>query len=183
MAEKDKRKSANTSIAGISAAAVASTAMIVETLLKKYGDTPLSQIKGVESVETVSPTWENRPKSNIVKWLMDKSGRTLDEVAMGLGCTTTYLNNKLHRDSFSMDDMIIVAYVCGYGVTFTSNNPEDKERSTYQIDVQDYFGASDPAALERLLKYEKRLKIQKKDEYEELKAKLAQMKAEYGFED
>lgn len=156
---------------------------LVDQFLEKYGDTPLSQIIGVDSVEMVSPTWENRPKSNMVKWLMEKSGRSLEDIAEGLGCSITYLNNKLHRDSFSLDDMIIVAYVCGYALTFTSNNPDDKDRSTFQIDVKDYFRARDTNALARLYEYEKRLKNQKKDEYEELKAKLAQMKAEYGFED
>ncbi len=194
MAKKDKNKMIGAAMAGAAMTGAAITgvpmagaamtgAMVLNTLLKKYGDTPISQIKDLASVETVSPRWEDRPKSNIVKWLMDKSGRTLDEIAKGLGCTTTYLNNKLHRDSFSLDDMIIIAYICGYRVSFTSSNPDDKKHSTYQIDVLDYFGTSNTDAVERLLEFEKQQKIQKKDEYEELKARLAHLKEEYGFED
>ncbi len=143
----------------------------------------LIKIEGLDSVETVSSTWENRPKSNIVKWLMEQSGRTLDEIARSLGCKTSYLNNKLHRDSFSVDDMVIIAYVCGYAMTFTANNPDDTTRSTFQIDVEKYFQSYDEEVLNRLRVCEQRLRMQKKDEYEELKAKLAQMKEEYGFED
>ena len=114
---------------------------------------------------------------------MDKSGRSLDDVAEGLGCSTSYLNNKLHRYSFSLDDMIILAYVCGYALTFSSNSSDDKERSTFQIDVQDYFGANNTDALARLYAYEQKWKAQKKAEYDELKAKQEQMKSEYSFED
>ena len=182
MAKKKARRS-NTRMSDITPESVSRGKAYVDEFLKQYGDVPLSQIAGVESVEPVSETWEDRPKSNIVKWLMDKSGRSLEEVAESLGCTTSYLNNKLHRDSFSLDDMIIVAYICGYAMTFTSNNPDDDKRSTFQIDVQEYFGSSNTEALRRLYEYEKRLKIKKKAEYDELKAKLEQMKAEYGFED
>ena len=155
----------------------------VAQILEEYGETTLNRVSNVDSVETVSSTWEKRPKSNIVKWLMDKSGRSINEIAECLGCTASYLNNKLHRDSFSLDDLIIVAYVCGYALTFTSNNPDDKERSTYQIDVQEYFSANNADALTRLFEFEKRTKERKKAEYDRLKAKLEQMKAEYGFDD
>ena len=105
MAKKKARRS-NTRMSDITPESVSRGKAYVDEFLKQYGDVPLSQIAGVESVEPVSETWEDRPKSNIVKWLMDKSGRSLEEVAESLGCTTSYLNNKLHRDSFSLDDMI-----------------------------------------------------------------------------
>ena len=114
---------------------------------------------------------------------MEKSGRSITDIAESLGCTVPYLNNKLYRDSFSLDDIIIIAYICGYVLTFTSNNPEAKERSTYQINVQDYFNSKDPEALKRLYEYEKKMKKKKKVEYENLKAQLEKMKTEYGFED
>ena len=180
---KANRNIMNTPMSEISDAQIRRGKAYLDELLKEYGDTPLSQIAGMESVEAVSETWEDRPKSNIVKWMMEKSGRTLADIAEGLNCTTSYLNNKLHRDSFSLDDLIIVAYICGYTMTFTSNNPDAKERSTFQIDVQEYFGSSNVEALERLYEYERRLKDRKKAEYDELKAKLEQMKTEYGFED
>lgn len=164
--------------------AIANGKSIAEQLTKLYDScTLLSQISGMDTIETVSPTWESRPKSNIVKWLMDKSGRSLEDIAMALGCTTSYLNNKLHRDSFSLDDMIVVAYICGYALTFTSNNPDDKERSTFQIDVQDYFSSSNKDALERLYRCERQIKARKRAEYEALKTQLEKMKAQYGFED
>ena len=177
------QKTSNTRLSEIDPSTVESGRRIVENLLQEIGDTPLSQLKGIESVDIVSATWEERPKSNIVKWLMDKSGKSIEDIAESLGCSTTYMNNKLYRDSFSFDDMIIVAYVCGYAMTFTANNPDDKMRDTYQINVEKYFNSYDEDALKRLRAYEQKLRMQKKDEYEELKAKLEQLKVEYGFED
>ena len=114
---------------------------------------------------------------------MDRSGCTMEDVATALGCSVPYLNNKLHRDSFSLDDMIIVAYICGYSMTFTSNDPEKRDLDTVQIDVKDYFAARDMEALDRLLLYEYEMKERKYLEYEELKAQLAKMKETYGFKD
>lgn len=183
MAKKRKSNIMKTRVTNINPETVARGKAYTEAFLKKYGDTPLSQIEGMDTVGTVSTTWEERPRSNIVKWLMDKSGRSLEDIAAGLGCSVSYLNNKLHRDSFSLDDMIITSYVCGFALTFTSNDQDESKRCTYQIDVIDYFGSRDEEALARLYAYEKGLREQKKAEYEKMKAQLAQMQEEYGFED
>lgn len=151
----------------------------VEALLEEYGDIQLSRIEGLPSVGTVSQTWRNRPKSNIVKRLMEKSGRTLDEIAEGLGCSKSYLNNKLHRDSFSVDDLVIIAYICGYAVAFIAKGADSDVQDQIQIDVEEYFSSYDDDALNRLKKHERGNRLR----YEELKARVAQMKAEYGFED
>lgn len=149
----------------------------------KFSDRPLNRVEGIETISTVKSKWEDRPRSNIIKWLMDKSGRTLEEVAEGLGRSVPYLNNKIHRGSFSIDELIIVAYICGYNVTLTSNNPDEEEHSTYQIDVQEYFSNYDEDVLTRLHTYEKKLKDRRRAEYDELKAQLEKMKADYAFED
>ena len=81
------------------------------------------------------------------------------------------------------DDIIVIAYVCGYGLTFTSNNPDEKERDTFQIDVHDYLAARNQKALLQLYDYEDKFMKKKKEEYDALKAKLEQMKSEYGFDD
>ena len=155
----------------------------LEEYIKKFGKLPLSQISGIAVSAAVSKIWEKKPRSNIVKLLMEKSGKSADDIAESLGFTTTYFNNKLQRESFSLDDIIVIAYVCGYVLTFTSNNPDEEERDTFQIDVHDYLEARNQKALLHLYVYEDGLKKKKKEEYDKLKAKLEQMKVEYGFED
>ncbi len=155
----------------------------LEYVLKVLGDLPFSEVSGVQAIKPVNKAWENKPRSNIVKQLMEKSGKTAEEIAASLGCTTTYLNNKLQRESFSLDDIIIVAYVCGYILTFVSNNQNEEDRDSFQINVQDYLKARNEKALFQLFEYNESVKKKKKEEYNDLKARLAKMKEEYGFED
>ena len=114
--KKKKARGSNSRALNIASESISRGKAYIDEFLKQYGDVPLSQIAGIESGEPVSESWEDRPKSNIVNWLMDNSSRSLAEMVESLGCTTSYLNNKLHRDSFSLDDMIIVAYICGYAM-------------------------------------------------------------------
>ncbi len=156
---------------------------VTEALLQKIGDYSFNKLEGVKTVDVVSPKWENRPKSNLVKWLMDKSDISLDDLAAALGYSPSYLNNKFHRDSFSLEDLIVVAYICGFSLTFTSNNPDQEKQESYQIDVKEFFSASDADTLMKIVEYEQNMKKRKKAEYDELKAKLEKLKAEFGFED
>ena len=138
--DSDKR------IASISPVTVLRGKEAVEAFLKEYGDLPVSSL---EPIYTVSKTWENRPKANMVKWLMDKSGVSLDTLASYLGCSRQYLNNKLTRDSFSFDDLVIAAYVCGFTFTLTSNEEKDGKQDVYRVDLVEYFKAS-PDVLDRI---------------------------------
>lgn len=155
----------------------------VEQYLKENEIAPLSLVEGIPTITPVNSKWKDRPKSNIIKWFMETSGRTSEEVSNGLDCNDAYFNNKLYRDSFSLEDILIAAYICGYAVTFTSINTDIDKRSTYQIDTQDYFRATDAEALQRLWTYEKDLRERKKEQYKILKAQLERMKDEFGFED
>ena len=155
----------------------------VNELLAKYGGVPLNQVGDMKSVDLINDSFDNRPRSNLVKWMMEKSNKTVDDLAECLGCTTTFINNKLHRGTFSFDDLIMIAYICGFFITITDNNPDEEERCTYQIDVKDYFRNYNKDALEQLFAYEERVRKQQKAEYDKLKAKLEKMKEEYGFED
>ncbi len=155
---------------------------VVELLLKKYGDQPLSSLEGVPFLETI-PRWEDRQRSNIVKSLMEGTDLSLQDVADCLGKDVPYVNNKLFRNTFSIDEIIIIAYICGYTLTFTSNNPDEKEHKVLQLDLIKFFSEEDEDVLARLCEYEYRRKEKKRAEYNELKAQLEKMKKEYGFED
>ncbi len=133
-------------IASISPVTVLRGKEAVEAFLKEYGDLPVNSL---EPIYIVSKTWENRPKANMVKWLMDKSGVSLDTLASYLGCSRQYLNNKLTRDSFSFDDLLIAAYACGFTFTLTSNEVKDGKQDVYRVDLGEYFKAS-PDVLDRI---------------------------------
>ena len=113
---------------------------------------------------------------------MSKSSKTTSDIATGLGCSKAYLNNKLHRNSFSLDDIIKVAYICGYSLTFTSNRPEENEHKSFQIDLGEYF-KHNKWALIRLFNYDQDEKEKRRAKYETLKSELEHMKKEYGFDD
>lgn len=159
----------------------------VADFLKKYGDLPVSSLgevfPDVDPIDFVSATWEDRPKANMVKWLMSKGRVSLDTIAEYLGCSRQYLNNKLTRDSFSFDDLVIVAYACGFSFTLTSNSEDQEKRSTYRVDIVDYFKACDDDVLVRISDIEKKSKEAKRAEYESKKAELERMRQEFGFED
>jgi len=152
----------------------------IDSFLKKYGEMPVSDL---DAVDYVSSTWENRPKANMVKWLMTKASVSVDTLAAYLGCSRQYLNNKLTRDSFSFDDLVIAAYACGFTFTLTSNDEEDANRCAYRVDLVDYFKACDDEVLVRISEIEKESHEARRAEYESKKAELERMKREFGFED
>lgn len=158
----------------------ASTVGVIYSLLQdKYRSLPVT--KETKPVDIVSETWKNRPKANIVKWLMQRSNTTLDAIAQYLNCSAHYLNTKLSRDSFSFDDLIVIAYACGFTFVLTNNKNESTE--SFRVDLIDFFKNSDDKVLERISKIEENEQRAKRREYEKKKAELEKMRTEYGFED
>lgn len=84
-----------------------------------------------------SPTsgiFYDRNNSAIIKYFMKCSGMPTGPMANYLGCSTSYFNNKLARNSFSIEDLMVASYVCrvGLGVIdpweYISNIPDTKRR-------------------------------------------------------
>ena len=169
----------------IGPATIAVGSLAVTSLLKKYGSFAVN--KKTAPVDPVSDTWKARPKANMVKWLMKQSGVGLDTIAEYLGCSVSYLNTKLARDSFSFEDLILAAYACGYTFTLADNNGEGE--AVYRVDILRHFENKAPEVLERIDAIEEDTQTQKqrREEYEkkkaELEAELERMKEEYGVED
>lgn len=165
----------------IGPATIAVGGLVVNSLLKKYGTFAING--KTAPVEPISETWQGRPKSNMVKWMMKQSGVGLDTIAEYLDCSVNYLNTKFARDSFSFEDIIIVAYACGYTFTLANNNGEDEP--VYRVDILKHFEHSAPEILKRIdgIEEKSQLMKEKREEYEQKKAELERMKAEYGFED
>ncbi len=176
--------------AAVGPAALTVAGLVVTTLMTKYTGFLIN--KKTAPVNPVSDTWKSRPKANMVKWLMKQSGVSLDTIAEHLGCTVSYLNTKLARDSFSFEDLIIVAYACGYTFVLANNNGE--EEPVFRVDIIRHFENSEPEVLERIDRIEEKAQAQaaKREEYEKKKAEieqeyekrmaeLAKMREEYGI--
>lgn len=179
-------------VPALGAVTVTAVGLVVEALTKKYSSFQVNE--KTAPVEPVSDTWKKRPKANMVKWMMRQSGVPLEQVAEHLGCTVSYLNTKLARDSFSFEDLILVAYACGYTFTLADNNGDGE--AVYRVDIIRHFENSSPEVLERLDEIEAKAQVEqaRREEYEtklaalekkkaELEAEFEQVKQEYGFED
>lgn len=88
-----------------------------------------------KNIEYVNQKWENRPRSNILKWLMAKKDIDVSSMADILGLTVGSFNSKLARGSFSFDDILLAATACGFTLSFTDN----KTKESYSIDPATYF--------------------------------------------
>ena len=156
-------------------------------IARQYDDAGINDIRttdverGRKYVDIISKTWTKRRKSNLVKWMMKDTGTSLDTVAEYLGCSKQYLNNKLNRDSFSFDDLVIVAYACDF--TFTLTRTDSKKVYVRQIDAVEHFKGYDNKTLERITGLKNGVRDTRRAEYEKKKAELEQMRIEYGFKD
>ncbi len=157
--------------------AVANTVM---ALLRKYNSLPVN--KNIAPVNSVSDTWKSRPKANLVKWLMKESGTSLETVAAHIGCSVSYLNNKLTRESFSFEDLLLAAYACGYTFALIKNDVELENSALHRVDLLEHFN-NDPDVLKRINIIEEKTQKVKREEYEKKKAELDRLRKEYGFED
>ena len=145
---------------------------VLLALTKIHNSLPINE--KTAPVEPVSDTWKTRPKANMVKWMMKQSGVGLETIAAHLGCQVNYLNTKLARDSFSFEDLIIVAYACGYTFVLANNNGE--EEPAFRVDLIRHFENSEPEVLERINEIEEKAQLQaaRREEYEKKKAEIEQ---------
>ncbi len=159
----------NKKISDISEGTISKGKQFVDRFLEVYGDIPM--------VDIVSGTWENRKKTNLIKWMMLKSDVSVDRLAEFLGCSKQYLNNKFNRDSFSIDDLVIAAYACNFTITLLENAGNSKCR----INPEDFFKA-EPKVWNRISSIMNSDRECKRAEYEQKKAELERMKEEFGFD-
>ena len=138
-----------------------------------------------QTLSTVDKKWEERDKSNLIKWLLKNSNVSKDRLAAFLGCSKAYLDNKLYRDSFSAYDLVAAAYVCGYRFVLISEDAvfpyydSDEVKKAVQIDPKDVL---DARTIERVKSIREQELIEKRVEYEKLKEEIEKMKREYGFD-
>lgn len=122
---------------------------------------------------------EDKKKAVLIKELMKKSGISYDLMAESLDCGKQSFINKLNRDSFSINDLLIAAEIAGYRLILTNG----KTGEDIYIDFAEFLKPLYQDDIERIRKIEKREKAKKKAEYDKLKKELEEMKNKYGFEE
>lgn len=121
-------------------------------------------------IELTDPRWVDRPKSNLVNWLLKNSNAKREELAMLLGITRTAFDNKMSRNSFSVEDILLIADVCGFSIAAVSK----KDHSVHELNFRDFVGDISEQS-------EKFLSL-KRAEYGRLKEKARRLEEEFGFE-
>ena len=133
---------------------------------------------------SVNDVWKGRNKSSLIKWLVNNSTTDLNRLAQYLGITKAYLNNKLNRNSFSIDDFIISAYACNYTVLLIDNCDE----TVVKISPDGYF-SENVKVLTRIQKLKEsdmngtELYEKAKKRYEEAEAEFIAVKEKYNIKD
>lgn len=122
--------------------------------------------------------WKTRKKSLLIK-LMFNRGKGLKEVAQYIGCTESYFNTKLARNSWSFEDLVTIAHAEGLHFGLLNDDGELQ----FSIKFEDWFRDYDEKVLENVHEVERkiaesnRIREEKKAEYEQLKANVAELKA------
>lgn len=143
-----------------------------DEFLKKYGDLPISELpKFIPE--------KDKTKTALIKKMLNDSGTSVETLAKYLDCKPQSLRNKMFRNSFSIDDLIICAHVCNFSVVLKNN----ATNADAVIDIVEFFKPLHDDVLVRISDLDKKSKVAKRVEYDRLKAELDRMKTEYGFEE
>lgn len=135
--------------------------------------------------------WNKRPKSYLVKWLMEQGKTNANDMARYLDCSKQYFDNKLNRNSFSFEDILLIAYANGYRITFKTARKDSTP--VHVLTINEFFNEDELARIkqvkEKLLNETIERNAQIK-EYNKLKDKLAatekelaEFKEKYGIKD
>lgn len=89
----------------------------------RFGQIPLMDSK-----------WKDRPLSNLVKWMMVQGDIDANRVSEYLGISRNYFDNKMHRNSFSVYDILKISEICNCLIEFTS-----LRRDYYDEEIDDFW--------------------------------------------
>jgi|GEM_PF-3313689 len=123
---------------------------------------------------------DQKPQASIIKWMMDQGEIDLAVLAKFLGYKTQSLRNKFSRDSFSIDDFVITAYACDFDLVLKKKG---SDASTDRlINPETYLSKDGGRTWNRISELKRKNYAEKRAEYEDLKARLAELEKEYQFE-
>ena len=123
-----------------------------------------------------------KPQAKIIKFMMDEAKIDIPVLARFLNCQPQSLRNKFNRDSFSIDDLVVTAYACGFNILLKKDGStnEDEDRV---INPETYLKSRGDDAWDRIFALKNKDYVSKRAEYDELKARLAELDKEFQFGD
>lgn len=121
-------------------------------------------------IELTDPRWADRPKSNLVNWLSKNSNVNRKELAVLLNVSDAYFENKMTRNSFSLEDILLAADLCNFSLALVSK----KDRSVHELNFREFVGD--------ISEQSERFLSMKRAEYDQLKEKAKKLEEEFGFQ-
>lgn len=121
-------------------------------------------------IELTDPRWLDRPKSNLINWLLKNSNVKRQDLMVLLNVSRPYFENKMSRNCFSLEDILLIADVCNFSIAVVSK----KDHSVHELNFRDFVGDISEQS-------EKFLSL-KRAEYDRLKEKAKKLEEEFGFE-
>lgn len=108
-----------------------------------------------------------KTKSDLIKYIRTINDLSNSEMAFFLGRTLRYFNNKLSRNSFSIEDLSTVCYCCDLKLIIESNND-----GRVIFDLTNVFANKE---------VKEKINKEKFREYLELKSKIEDLEEKYPY--
>lgn len=122
----------------------------------------------------------NITKSSLIKTILSNSIRSTSELASYLGYSKGYFDNKLHRNSWSFEDIVSTADYCGYHVKLVPDDIYKDVLEEIEINPENFMTDRCKKGREEDYKKKHDEYVKKKMELEELAKELRDM---YGNEE
>ena len=120
-------------------------------------------------IELTDPRWLDRPKSNLVNWLLKNSNVKRQDLMVLLNVSRPYFENKMSRNCFSLEDILLAADLCNFSLALVSKT----DRSIHELNYREFVGD--------ISEQSERFLSMKRAEYDQLKEKVKKLEEEFGF--
>lgn len=120
-------------------------------------------------IELTNPKWVDRPKSNLVNWLLKNSNVKRQDLMVLLATSRPYFETKMSLNRFSLEDILLAADLCNFSLALVSK----KDHSVHELNFRDFVGD--------ISEQSERFLSMKRAEYDQLKEKAKKLEEEFGF--
>lgn len=121
-------------------------------------------------IELTDPKWADRPKSNLINWLLKNSNVKRQDLMVLLATSRPYFETKMSLNRFSLEDILLAADLCNFSLALVSK----KDHSVHELNFRDFVGD--------ISEQSERFLSMKRAEYDQLKEKAKKLEEEFGFE-
>ncbi len=120
-------------------------------------------------IELTDPKWKDRPKSNLINWLLKNSNVKRQDLMVLLSTSRPYFETKMSLNRFSFEDILLAADLCNFSLALVSK----KDRSVHELNFREFVGD--------ISEQSERFLSMKRAEYDQLKEKAKKLEDEFGF--